>query len=83
MSFLFAREIIIGFAVLGGIASHVALFMRSRAGVAPVWTVRRQRLAHARVGIRGVLLTLPRPPPPHPREPAGHPEPLAHGEETR
>jgi hypothetical protein len=58
MSFILAREVIIGFAVLGGIASIAAMFTRGRAGVDPVWTTRINRLAYALMGISVVLFII-------------------------
>jgi hypothetical protein len=58
MSFLFAREVIIGFAVLGGIASIAAMVLRSRAGVDPLWSTRINRLAYVLMGISVVLFII-------------------------
>jgi hypothetical protein len=55
MSFLLAREIIIGFAVLGGGASIVAMFMRGRPGVAPICVVRVTWLAYLLMSISILL----------------------------
>jgi hypothetical protein len=57
-SFLFAREVIIGIAVLGGIASIAAMIVRSRAGTDTVWTVRINRLAYVLMGISAVLFII-------------------------
>lgn len=55
MSFLFAREVIIGIAALGGVASITAMFMRARPSVAPIWITRVTWLAYFLMSISIVL----------------------------
>jgi hypothetical protein len=55
MSFLLARELIIGIAILGGAASVAAMVMRARPGVAPIWVTRLTWLAYLLMSISILL----------------------------
>ena len=58
MAFLLAREVIVGFAILGGIASIAAMFSRGRAGLDPQWATRINRLAYALMGVSVLLFII-------------------------
>jgi apolipoprotein N-acyltransferase len=66
MSFVFTREIIIGIAALGGVASVAAMFMRARSSVPPLWITRVTWLAYLLMSISIVLFIVRGLTPSHP-----------------
>ncbi len=51
MRLLLSREVIVGFAVLGGIASLLAMVLQGRRNPNPLWIARMNRAAYVLMGI--------------------------------
>ena len=58
MSWILSKPVIVGIAVLGGLASVVGMILQARAVVGPVWLERLNRLAYALMGISVALFVV-------------------------
>ena len=55
LAWLLAHEVIVGCAVLGGVASLIAMGLQARGPVNPVWISRLHRLAYLFMGVSILL----------------------------
>jgi len=58
MAWVLSREVVVGLAIAGGVASLAALGLRSRARIDAAWIARIDRLAYVLMGASIVLFVI-------------------------